>query len=260
MMKKLLTLIVLILVGNLTTAQEDLYLIFEFMKVDESQQEAYGETEGFWEKIHEQRVKSGDIIGWDLWVLGPGGESQGFQYLTVTLFSDPVKMFDGGDFGAALNAAYPNMPEDELNKNFNMTSEARDLAVRIFSKEISSTTPQFDMPLGCIAQIDLMKVSMDNYGTYEEAEEKVFKPLHQKAVDSGGKESWGLIRFMSPIGSDTYASHMTVSMYKEYAQLLGASINYEQGSTPAQTKMMMDGIASRDMKYVYTARLIRKVR
>ncbi|WP_148232116.1 hypothetical protein [Maribacter sp. HTCC2170] len=259
-MKKLLTLVVLILVGNLTIAQENLHLIFEFMKVDESQQGAYGETESFWEKIHEQRVKSGDIIGWDLWALGPGGEDQGFQYLTVTLFSDPVKMLEGGDFGAALKAAYPNMSDDELNKTFDKTSKARDLAVRIFSKEISSTTQQFDMPLGCIAQIDLMKVALSNYGIYEEAEEKVFKPLHQQAVDSGGKESWGLIRFMSPIGSDTYASHMTVSMYKDYAQMLSANINYTEGSTPAQTKMMMDGLAARDMKYVYTARLIRKVR
>jgi len=255
-MKKLLTLIVCILVGNFTVAQDDLFLIFEFMKVDESQQAAYGEIEDFWEKIHEQRVKSGDIIGWDLWILGPGGEEQGFQYVTVTLFNDPVKMFDGGNFGVALKAAYPNMAEDELNKTFNKTSNARDLAVRIYMKQIAATKDEYDMPMGTIATMDMMKVNIGNYDIYEKAESEVFKTLHQKAVDGGNKENWGLLRFMSPIGSDTYASHMTVSMYKDYAQLLGANIS----STPAQTKMMMDGIAARDMKYVYTGRLIRKVR
>ena len=259
-MKKLLTLIVLVLVGYTAEAQEDLYLIFEFMKVDNEQEAAYGETEAFWEKIHEQRVKNGDILGWDLWALNPGGEDQGYQFLTVTLFNDPVKMFDGGGFQAALEGAYPNMSDEEITKTFNKTSKSRDLAVRIYSEEISTTTPEFDMPLGCIAQIDLMKVDMGNYSTYEKAEEQVFKPLHQKAVDSGAKASWGLIRFMSPIGSDTYATHMTVNMYKDYAQMLGANIDYETGTTPAQTKMMMDGIASRDMKYVYLGRLVRKVR
>jgi hypothetical protein len=43
------------------------------------------------EKIHDQRVKNGNIIGWDLWSLQPGGEDQGYQYLTVQIFTDPVK-------------------------------------------------------------------------------------------------------------------------------------------------------------------------
>lgn len=258
-MKKLLIFIALLLVGNMGIAQEKLFLIFEFMKVDNEQGAAYAETEEFWEKIHEQRVKNGDILGWDLWALNPGGEDQGYQFLTVTLFNDPVKMFEGGGFQAARKGAYPNMSDEELTKTFNKTSKSRDLAVRIYSKEISTTTPEFDMPLGCIAQIDLMKVEMGNYSTYEKAEAEVFQPLHQNAVNSGGKESWGLIRFMSPIGSDTFASHMTVSMFKDYKQMLNQNINYG-GTTPAQSKMIEEGIASRDMKYVYIAQLIRKVR
>ena len=60
--------------------------------------------------------------------------------------------------------------------------------------------------------------------------------------------------------SDTYASHMTVSMFKDIKQMLNQNIDFNEGNTPAQTKAMNDGIALRDMKYVYTARLIRKVR
>ncbi len=75
-------------------AQDKLYLVFEFMKVDNEQVAVYMETESFWEKIHEQRVKNGDIIGWDLWSLKPGGEDQGFQYMTVNLYKDAVSMID----------------------------------------------------------------------------------------------------------------------------------------------------------------------
>ena len=132
-MKKLFLFIAIILLSSNVIAQDKLYLVFEFMRVDNEQESDYMETESFWEKIHEQRIKNGDIIGWDLWSLRPGGEDQHFQYLTVNLYNDPVKMFKGaGDFDAALKAAYPNMSEKELNETFNKTSKSRDLAVRLY--------------------------------------------------------------------------------------------------------------------------------
>lgn len=91
-MKKVLILGIALMMGFTTMAQEKIFLTFEFMKVDNEQESAYMETESLWQKLHEARVKNGDIIGWDLWVLGPGGEDQGFQYLTVTVHNDPVKM------------------------------------------------------------------------------------------------------------------------------------------------------------------------
>ena len=169
------------------------------MEVDNEQEDAYWETESFWEKIHVQRVKNGDIIGWDLWSLKPGGEDQGYQYLTVNLYDDPVKMFKGGDFNAALKAAYPDMSEEDLNKAFDKTSKSRDLAKRIFLEQIDTTKDEFDMPIGTVANIDLMKVDLGNYAKYEKAESDVFKPNHQKQVDAGRKGNWGLLRYMSPI-------------------------------------------------------------
>ena len=258
-MKKVLLLGVAVMMCFTAMAQEKLFLTFEFMKVDNEQESAYLETESLWQKLHEARVKNGDIIGWDLWVLSPGGEDQGFQYVTVTLYSDPVKMMEGGGFQEAFEAAFPNITEKE-EKIMNATAETRDLAVRIYGVEISTTTGEFDMPLGSIAEMDMMKVDMNNYGVYEKAEDEVFKELHQKSVDADGKESWGLVRFILPMGSAAKATHMTVNMYKNIEQRLTESINFGQGSTPAQTKLMQEGIAARDMRWVYMARLIKKVR
>ena len=90
MKKKLLVFAMVLLVSNVF-AQDKLYLVFEMMKVDNEQEMAYMETENFWEKIHQQRVQSDEIIGWDLWQLLPGGEDQGYQYMTVTLYNNPVR-------------------------------------------------------------------------------------------------------------------------------------------------------------------------
>lgn len=264
-MKKVVLITALMLFGLTANAQEKLYLVFEFMKVDNEQEAAYGEVESFWEKIQQQRVKSGDILGWDLWSLKPGGEMQDFQYLTVSLYNDPVKMLDGSSWsslGERAMAAYPNMTEADLRAKINSSSKTRDLAVRIYAEEIATTSGSSagEMVLGTVAQIDMMKVALENYGAYEKAETEIFQALHQKAVDAGKKTSWGLIRFMNPVGSETYASHMTVSMFKGYKQALDQNINFSEGATPAKTKLMQEGIAARDMKYVYLAELIKMAR
>lgn len=263
-MKRLFILLLLTLfIVELSPAQEKLYLIFEFMKVDNEQEADYAKTEAFWEKIHQQRANNGDIIGWDLWALQPGGEDQGFQYMTVLLYSDPVKMMSGGDGGAFMvsaKAAYPNMSEEDLNKKISNSSKTRDLAVRLYLEQIDLTSGEFDMPIGTVASIDLMKASFANYAKYEKAESETFKPMHQKQVDDGRKGSWGLLRVMSPIGSDVYTSHITVNMFNDYKQYFMEGGSDGPELTDAQKKSIEEMPDLRDMKYVYMATLMKKVR
>lgn len=260
-MKKSLIFIALIFVGNTSIAQDKLYLIFEFMKVDNEQEQAYMETEAFWEKIQEQRVKNGDILGWDLWGLQPGGEDQGYQYLTVSLYDDPVKMMSGaGDFEAALNAAYPDMSEDERYEKFNNTAKSRDLAKRIYLERIAATKGDFEMPIGCIAGINLMKATDGDSEKYESFETEIFLPMHQKEVDAGKMGNWGLMRYMLPVGSDVYASHITVDMYRDYNQLFRGWTQDGPEMPEDQIRKIQEGIASRDLKYKYMATLLRKAR
>ncbi|OBX22093.1 hypothetical protein A9996_17400 [Gelidibacter algens] len=260
-MKKLLILIALMLLGNNGFAQDKLYLILEFMKVDNEQEAAYMETEAFWQKIQEQRVKNGDILGWDLWSLQPGGEDQGYQYLTVTLYNDPLKMMsNAGNFEAALKAAYPEMSDDDLNKKFENTARSRDLAKRVYLEQIATTKGNFEMPLGTVAGINLMKVSNGDYEKYEKFETEIFQPMHQKEVDAGIRGNWGLLRYILPVGSDVYASHITVDMYKDYNQLFNVGATDGPAMSKDQIRKIQEGLDSRDLKFKYMATLIRKAR
>lgn len=260
-MKKFLLVFALVLLVSNAFAQDKLYLVFEMMEVDNEQEMDYMETENFWEKIHQQRVQNDEIIGWDLWQLAPGGEDQGYQYMTVTLFDNVASMFEGVDFISNVKKAYPNMKEDDLMKKLNNSSKTRDLAVRLYLEDIARTSGTNEMPLGTIAFLDFMKVDMDNYAAYEKAEMDVFQPMHQKQVDAGQKDYWSLMRIMLPVGSDTYASHITVNMFKnvESAFSSGGGGNWD-GLTDAQQKVIQDGLALRDMKVSNMARLVKKVR
>ena len=254
-------LIAIALIGFNAFAQDKLYLTFEFMKVSNTQESSYQETENFWQKIHEQRVKSGEIVGWDLWALAPGGEDQHYQYLTVTVYNDPLKMMNGmSDLMGMAKKAYPNMTEEQIVEKLNETSKSRSLAVRLFLEEVKSTTDKFPMNVGTVASIDLMKVQDGNYDAYEKAETEVFLPMHQKMVDDGAKGSWGLERVMLPYGSDVYTTHITVNMYSGMEQYI-KSMSYDMGDMSSDmTNKIQDGLKTRDMRWTYMAYLMKKVR
>lgn len=240
--------------------QEKTYLIFEFMKVDNDQEPFYMETEDFWEKIHEQRVASGDIVGWDLWSLLPGGEDQGYQYLTVTVFNDPLKMLNASQgIMESARMAYPDESDEELEKRINMAGGSRDLAVRLLIEIIDRTQDEFEMKPGMIASIDLMKAKSGQYSAYEETESKTFKPWHQKVVDGGAKGNWQLLRVLMPQGTDVYATHMTVNMFDNWDQYL-KSMSFDAGLSSQDQSNMQKGLETRDMKWVYMATLLKMVR
>ncbi len=260
-MKKL-AVILLAFCCQVTFAQEDTYLLFEFMRVDNEQELGYAETENFWEKIHEQQAKNGDIAGWDLWQLQPGGEDQNFQYLTVHVFNDPVKMMQGGsweDLLANAKAAYPDMSEEKIMKKIQHSSKTRDLAVRLYLKLVDGTDDEFDMPVGMVTRINFMKANPGQSGAYEKAEAEVFKPGHQRSVEAGTMGSWGLARVMVPYGSDVYASHLTFDMFANYKQMFTGG-NDGSTLTEEQQKAMQDGLATRDLKWSSMGTLIKKVR
>ncbi len=240
-------------------AQEKLYLIFELMQVDNEQEADYLDTERFWKKIHEQRLAGGEIIGWDLWQLLPGGENQGYQYLTVTLYNSPDKMFDVHEVFKYAKKAYPDMSDESLRDMVEGAGKTRNLAVRNFMEQIAVTDGDFEMNIGTIAFIDLMKVPMKGYDLYEAAEKDVFQPIHQDMVNNGWKGSWSLLRYIIPIGEATYASHMTVNMYSDVTQALTPH-PFEESPSAASKEAIEEGFNTRELKYTYMARLIDKVR
>ena len=260
-MKKVIFLSLILISSFLVGAQENnekLYLMFEFMQVADENNSDYWEVEQFWSEIHKQRVANQSIVGWDLWSLTPSGSMQGSQYMTVTLFSSLQGMFEGiGNFNEILKKAHPTLKENELDAMMEKTVNSRDIAHQVYFKRVDVTEGDFNMEIGTIMTMDIMKQKDDQY---EKIEAEIFKPWHQKQVDAGEKGNWGLIRALLPAGSESYASHITYSMYKNVAQLT----EFWEGSGTQMDLMtelaVKKGLETRDRKEVKVARLIMKVR
>jgi len=229
------------------------------MKVEDKDLLSYMALEDFWEKVHQEGVKEGAYTGWDLWTLNPGGLEQGYQFLVVTLFDNMSALLKGSTIDQILaraQKAYPDLDAEAVQQKLMGGTGSRSRAKIAYLEEIDLTEGEFDMPLGTYATISLMKAKNEGY---EKAESDIFKPLFQKIVNDGSQASWGLVRYISPTGSETYASHMTVSMFKDVDQYVSAQ-KYDWESLVEDWDVINKGLETRDLKWTYHATLVKKVR
>jgi hypothetical protein len=261
-MKKLILFAAVILFGSNAIAQRKTYLLFEFMKVTPQQESAYLETESFWEKIHDQRVKSGAILGWQLWRLQPGGENQDYQYVTVQVFDDPIKMFQDGPGESYLTIAkraFPAMSDEDLLLKRTESLKSRDLAGIFYLEQIDHTKGQFDLSLGAVMGINFMKVEPNHYAKYENGESKIFKPEWQNRVDAGRIGSWSLLKVITPQGKalNSGISYVSLDKFKDFNQLYGSPNNYNTIRSESDQKAWQEALTTREISS-YTAVLIKK--
>ncbi len=262
-MKKLLTFVLVICLAVGLKAQEKpapLYLLFEFMQVKGENGSDYWAVEDFWSGIHKERVADKSILGWDLWSLTPSGTQQGSQYLTVTLFAnlkDMLHAIGSLDVMAYAKKAYPKMTDKDMNAMFVKTAKSRDMAHQVLIRQVDRTKGDFKMKVGTMMTMDIMKQLDDGY---EKSESEIFKPWHQKMVDQGKKGSWELDEVILPAGTESYGTHLTVSMYNDVAQL-AAFMEGSLGDMDLMTQLAVkEGLKTRDWKEMKIAKLEKMVR
>lgn len=263
-MKKLLILSTLVCICfQFSHAQEKRYLVFEFIRVDKGKTIDYLEYKDFLSKVYAQAVEKGNIIGWDLWSLKSGSDSESYQYATVTYFKDPVKMMDSNEPEVLIQyakSAYPNLNEAQITERIRASFEDRDLAIRSFMVEIARTNDSFEFKPGTLASFDLMKAVEGNFEDYEAAEKEIFLPIHERKIKAGLMENWCLLRTALPTGSQASSTHMTMNVYKDYLQFFNSMEYEDMEMTASMQEKVETGLKSRDQKWVHLATLETMVR
>jgi len=138
-----------------------------------------------------------------------------------------------------------------------LTSPSRDIANQVYFEQVDMTKGDFQMKIGTIATLDIMKQSDDSY---EKAESEIFKPWHQKWVDAGKVGEWSLLRTILPAGSEAYGTHITVSMFKDAAQLAAFMEAPMDDINVLTQSAVKTGLATREWKEKKIATLIKMVR
>ncbi|MCH7408587.1 hypothetical protein MM239_04215 [Belliella sp. DSM 111904] len=263
-MKKFLMIIVFVPIFNFTLlAQQNKYLVFEFIKVESSEMYDFIAYKDFMEKVYQSAISDKRISGWDFWVIQSGAEPGEFQYITVTYYDDPVKMMDGianEDLVKYGRIGFPHMNENQIKEMIKKSQSAFDLTQRTYMKQIANSNDDFKYKNGVLASFDLMKAVENNFQEYETAEKEVFLPIHQNKIEKGLMGSWVLLRTALPFGSEAKSTHLTMNLYKDYVQFFNAQEYEDMESTAEEKAKIESGLKSRDQKWVYLARLEGAVR
>ncbi|MBD8487386.1 hypothetical protein IFO69_01370 [Echinicola sp. CAU 1574] len=265
-MKKLFCFaIVFLLAARISFAQEDhQYMVIEFIKVASTQMVDYSDNKDFMEKIYEEAVKQGDVEGWDLWSLQSGPDQGEFQFVTITYYNDPVKMMNGMTDDNFLNyakRAYSStMSESQIESAVKSAVQNRDLAMRAYMVEVAETKDNFEMKPGVLASFDLMKAAEGRFNEYENVENELYLPFHQKKIQAGMMGSWKFLRTAVPMGSAAEYTHMTLNFYDDYVQFFNSMEYEDMEASEEQLTAMEEGLSSRDQKWVYMATLLKAIR
>lgn len=253
-------LVILLSMGvSAQVTNKPLYLLFEFMKVNGGRNGDYLKVEEFWSGIHKQRVADKSILGWDLWYMIPSGTGQASQYLTVTLFPSlegMLKAIESLDVMSYAKKAYPGKTDKELAAMLDQTIKSRDLAYQVLFRKIDNTKDEFNMKVGTLITMDIMK-RLDE--SYEKVESEIFKPWHQQMVNDGKKGSWRFLQTILPSGSEAYGTHLTVSMFENEAQLAAFMENQGGRMDYSIELAVRQGLKTRDLKETRIGKLIMTV-
>ncbi|MBS1747794.1 MAG: hypothetical protein JST21_16640 [Bacteroidetes bacterium] len=190
-------------------AQENPFIVLEYMHVKPGNANEYLQIENFWRQIHIARQKKGDIIGWSVWqVEAPYKMDDPYQYVVLTVyphFSNILHPFEGID----ISKVFPNASKDSLNKMFALTEKARDLIQQdIFAADDHVGNTNGDSINYLMATY--VKVIPEKEQAFHAFEKDHWKPVVTKVIKGGFANFWWYGSLMFNDGINAPYNHIMV--------------------------------------------------
>ena len=210
------------LLGNSQENDSPLFALVECMKVKPQNEGSYLELEkNIWKPIHLERAKQGNIVGWSLYKVRFTGTDDKYNYVTVTLFADPLKIED----------PYKNidpakvLPGKDLDKAMKETGDSREMVSRSLIMRQAFAYPEGGPGDFKFLQLDYMKVEQGKEGDYYDVELNVWKPVHQEFIKAGSRVGWSLWSRNFPSGAGLDYQFVTVNYMADWSKIGTADYN-----------------------------------
>lgn len=204
----LLTLSCTLFSTQLLQAQEEdnrVFAIVDYMKVAPGMHAEYLACENAWKTIHQERVKAGDILGWEVEEVVYSGVNEEYNYLTVTLVKGWAAVERGNMDFDKLTASLP----DDQRKYIDNANDYRTWVKGEIWQMQDQVFPEGDnRPLYRVENFcDLPDVpnTWDNYMTMEK---EFAKPVIEERVKTGKQAGWVLSNLFRSRGS-AYSYHVS---------------------------------------------------
>lgn len=207
MKKSILFLLFCCFVFNAALAQEELYVNLWYGQIKNEDVERHLELEEkFYKKFHQQRIASGEILGWDLWkITNPDPNEMTTTFIYAHLMPKATaKMSPVDQLAGVSKEDWANAQKEAMGhylKNYQVLVSLK-----------GGYGPQATGEPADYAVLNYMEV--DNYraAEYEAMELETFMPIHQ---EQGTKSGWGLHKVLNHFGAEKPVNYITADFYED---------------------------------------------
>jgi hypothetical protein len=203
--------------ASIAEAQETSYAQHDYMKVPAGQTQAYLDLEQeLWKPIHRERAQDETIEGWNLYeVVYPAGAERSYDYVTVS-FYDAWDRLESPYAEEHLTKAHPNMDPQELTQRTVQSrslvrSEVVEVVARATGEETASEGAQY-------VTVDYMEVPEGGASDYVQAEQELWKPIHQELIERTSQTGWFVVELQFE-GAEAPYQYMTIRPFADWSYL-----------------------------------------
>ena len=236
-MKKLLFITLLTLFSFSAKAQEKTYVELFYGTVKNENVENHIKNEkATFAKMHADRIKRGEIVGWDMWKMVSPGDTQGTTtFLYATIYTD----MDKANLWGTNTAEYIKRAAGKNLAGFNAKLKAV-LADYTTENEVITSVKGFENfngnnPMSSYLVLNSMVVDAYHEAEYEKMELETFKAF-RKGNDK--LKGWNLQKILNAAG-DNKVNYYTVDFYSSLKDIFDQRDNTNDFSE-ATVKMLKD--------------------
>lgn len=188
MQKYLLILPFLIFLTTKSAHAQNIIGVVDYISTNDP--DAYLELEKEWQKIHEERLKSGVIIGWAVYQVMFKTVEDPYNFVTLCWY-DAFSKLDKEIPDEIRKAAYPDKSEEDWKIFEKKTDEIRKLiSSGVFHQRMSCS---FGLDhLGKYYVLNEISVKPGKSKEYLEVVEKIYKPVYEEDIKNNGRTTWSL--------------------------------------------------------------------
>lgn len=187
-MKKTIAVILILLSFLVSLQAQTIIGVVDYMKVDNHNE--YLEVEKVWQKIHEQRLKEGMIVGWAMYQVMFKTVEDPYNFITISWY-DSFSKLDKEIPQSIIKSALPTWTDEKWDDFIYRTSKSRKLISSSVFHQRMTCANGLDK-LGKIYVINEISIKQGKSKDYLQICEEIYKALYEEDILNKKRTNWSL--------------------------------------------------------------------
>lgn len=205
--------------GALAQSERAVYLLVDYMKVPTGGEAEYVAMEQeIWKPVHEERMRQGLLTNWSLYEVSYTTPDAPYDYVTLNVFDsfEHLEMDPAEDLFAAAH------PDGDYDAMMERTMAAREIVhAEVWQLVNTAVSTTETGPPGRYLVVNFMDAPAGAGEEYLAAESDIWKPIHQRRIDSGIMSGWAIYSIVLPRGEAMRYNFGTVDFFNDPNHVVG---------------------------------------